>query len=61
MCSHLPIDKDRFHFSDSWNDNAAQNLCKYITEQQGINGTEPFRVFLLVLQGGVHLGTDPIR
>lgn len=32
-CSHLPIDKDRFHFSDSWNDNAAQNLCKYITEQ----------------------------
>lgn len=62
ICSHLPIDKDRFHFSQYWNDDGAQTLCKSITEQQGINdGTNPFRGILLVLQGGVHFRTDPIR
>lgn len=59
VCSHLPIDTDRFQFSVGWNDAVFDALCK-----QGDIATNnnTFRGILLVLQGGIHYGgSNPVE
>ena len=46
------------YFLQDWNDDATQTLCTYFTKQQEINNGDPIRGILLVLQGGIHFGTD---
>ena len=55
ICSHLPIDTDRFQFSQYWNDAVFDALCK-----QGdiASNNNTFRGILLVLQGGVNYGGE---
>lgn len=60
VCSHLPIDKERFHFSQDWDDTVALSRCDTIAEQE-INNSPSRRGILLILQGGVHFDSNPIR
>jgi hypothetical protein len=60
VCSHLPIDTDRFQFSQGWNDAVFETLCKQGDIASNNNNT--FRGILLVLQGGLHYGgSNPVE